>query len=160
MLWEIWVRNLIGASRVTLLSVTWMFKKLMWAILVHMLQTCSRNFWCVFFSCENWGYLCSNLLVQNIVADMRKVLAKNPQVEKQKLHRRVFLENVNPENQAVMLSVSFVLLWKFQLLFLGFYVFCSVSRIMSLFIYLLIFLRIHSYSCVLITCLVFLASNC
>ncbi|XP_044511110.1 mechanosensitive ion channel protein 3, chloroplastic isoform X2 [Mangifera indica] len=44
--------------------------------------------------------------VNNIVADMRKVLAKNPQVEQQKLHRRVFLENVNPENQALMVLVS------------------------------------------------------
>jgi hypothetical protein len=33
---------------------------------------------------------------------MRKVLAKNPQVEQQRLHRRVFLENINPENQALM----------------------------------------------------------
>lgn len=41
-----------------------------------------------------------------IVADMRKVLAKNPQVEQQKLHRRVFLENVNPENQALLILVS------------------------------------------------------
>ncbi|OIV97852.1 hypothetical protein TanjilG_12609 [Lupinus angustifolius] len=39
--------------------------------------------------------------INNIVADMRKVLSKNPQVEQQKLHRRVFLENVNPENQAL-----------------------------------------------------------
>lgn len=45
--------------------------------------------------------------MQNIVADMRKVLAKNPQVEQQKLHRRVFLEDIDPENQA--LKVRFVL---------------------------------------------------
>ncbi|GLT60608.1 hypothetical protein SLA2020_333660 [Shorea laevis] len=44
--------------------------------------------------------------INNIVADMRKVLAKNPQVEQQKLHRRVFLENVDPENQALMILVS------------------------------------------------------
>ncbi|KAF3447244.1 hypothetical protein FNV43_RR12424 [Rhamnella rubrinervis] len=44
--------------------------------------------------------------INNIVADMRKVLAKNPQVEQQRLHRRVFLENVNPENQALMILVS------------------------------------------------------
>ncbi|MED6115085.1 hypothetical protein PIB30_086829 [Stylosanthes scabra] len=44
--------------------------------------------------------------INNIVADMRKVLAKNPQVEQQKLHRRVFLENVNPENQALMVLIS------------------------------------------------------
>ncbi|KAK2973503.1 hypothetical protein RJ640_020165 [Escallonia rubra] len=44
--------------------------------------------------------------INNIVADMRKVLAKNPQVEQQKLHRRVFLENVNPENQALLILVS------------------------------------------------------
>ncbi|KAL8132725.1 mechanosensitive ion channel protein 2, chloroplastic-like isoform X1 [Apium graveolens] len=44
--------------------------------------------------------------INSIVADMRKVLAKNPQVEQQKLHRRVFLENVNPENQALMVLIS------------------------------------------------------
>nr|CAD1832417.1 unnamed protein product [Ananas comosus var. bracteatus] len=41
-----------------------------------------------------------------IVADMRKVLAKNPQIEQQRLHRRVFLENVDPENQALLILVS------------------------------------------------------
>ncbi|CAI0474325.1 unnamed protein product [Linum tenue] len=44
--------------------------------------------------------------INTIVADMRKVLAKNPQVEQQRLHRRVFLENVNAENQALMILVS------------------------------------------------------
>ncbi|KAG9139850.1 hypothetical protein Leryth_015236 [Lithospermum erythrorhizon] len=44
--------------------------------------------------------------INNIVADMRKVLAKNPQVEQQKLHRRVFLENVNPDNQALLILIS------------------------------------------------------
>ncbi|CAH8353674.1 unnamed protein product [Eruca vesicaria subsp. sativa] len=44
--------------------------------------------------------------INNIVADMRKVLAKNPQVEQQKLHRRIFLEDVNPENQALMILIS------------------------------------------------------
>ncbi|KAG6394483.1 hypothetical protein SASPL_145069 [Salvia splendens] len=44
--------------------------------------------------------------INNIVADMRKVLAKNPHVEQQKLHRRVFLDNINPENQALMIMVS------------------------------------------------------
>lgn len=44
--------------------------------------------------------------VQNIVADMRKVLAKNPQVEQQKLHRRVFLENIDPENQALKVELK------------------------------------------------------
>ncbi|XP_077234134.1 mechanosensitive ion channel protein 2, chloroplastic-like [Tasmannia lanceolata] len=44
--------------------------------------------------------------INNIVADMRKVLAKNPQVEQQRLHRRVFLENINPENQALMILIS------------------------------------------------------
>ncbi|KAK8465262.1 hypothetical protein PHAVU_009G036900 [Phaseolus vulgaris] len=44
--------------------------------------------------------------INNIVADMRKVLSKNPQVEQQKLHRRVFLENVNPENQSLMILIS------------------------------------------------------
>ncbi|KAF9678195.1 hypothetical protein SADUNF_Sadunf07G0009800 [Salix dunnii] len=41
-----------------------------------------------------------------IVADMRKVLAKNPQVEQQRLHRRIFLDNINPENQALLILVS------------------------------------------------------
>ncbi|MQL72254.1 hypothetical protein Taro_004572, partial [Colocasia esculenta] len=44
--------------------------------------------------------------INNIVADMRKVLGKNPQVEQQKLHRRVFLDNVDPENQALLILVS------------------------------------------------------
>ncbi|GLT79916.1 hypothetical protein SLA2020_513840 [Shorea laevis] len=44
--------------------------------------------------------------ISNIIADMRKVLAKNPQVEQKKLHRRVFLENIDPENQALMILVS------------------------------------------------------
>lgn len=37
---------------------------------------------------------------------MRKVLSKNPQVEQQRLHRRVFLDNVTPENQALLVSVK------------------------------------------------------
>ncbi|XP_019182337.1 PREDICTED: mechanosensitive ion channel protein 3, chloroplastic-like [Ipomoea nil] len=44
--------------------------------------------------------------INNIVADMRKVLAKNPQVEQQKLHRRVFLDNIDRENQALLIMVS------------------------------------------------------
>ncbi|XP_020574594.1 mechanosensitive ion channel protein 2, chloroplastic isoform X2 [Phalaenopsis equestris] len=44
--------------------------------------------------------------IGNIVADMRKVLAKNPQIEQQRLHRRVFLDNINPENQALLILVS------------------------------------------------------
>lgn len=58
---------------------------------------------CVFYFCYKYQCL---LTMQNIVADMRKVLAKNPQVEQQKLHRRVFLENVNPENQALMVGLQ------------------------------------------------------
>lgn len=49
---------------------------------------------------------CMFISLQNIVADMRKVLAKNPQVEQQRLHRRVFLENVNPENQALLVGIK------------------------------------------------------
>ncbi|XP_027354030.1 mechanosensitive ion channel protein 3, chloroplastic-like isoform X2 [Abrus precatorius] len=48
--------------------------------------------------------------INNIVADMRKVLSKNPQVEQQKLHRRVFLEDVNPENQALREAILLDLL--------------------------------------------------
>ncbi|XP_058222484.1 mechanosensitive ion channel protein 2, chloroplastic-like isoform X3 [Rhododendron vialii] len=47
--------------------------------------------------------------IHNIVADMRKVLAKNPQVEhqnQQKYPRRVFMDTVNPENPALMILVS------------------------------------------------------
>ncbi|XP_073284567.1 mechanosensitive ion channel protein 3, chloroplastic-like isoform X2 [Primulina huaijiensis] len=36
--------------------------------------------------------------INNIVADMSKVLAKNPQVEQQKLHRRVFLDGIDPDS--------------------------------------------------------------
>lgn len=54
---------------------------------------------------------------QNIVADMRKVLAKNPQVEQQKLHRRVFLDNVDRENQALLVSILSVELNYICLLF-------------------------------------------
>lgn len=46
------------------------------------------------------------LPLQNIVSDMRKVLAKNPQVEQRLLHRRVFLEDVNPVNQSLMVSME------------------------------------------------------
>ncbi|KAL0907105.1 hypothetical protein M5K25_025648 [Dendrobium thyrsiflorum] len=44
--------------------------------------------------------------ISNIVADMRKILAKNPQIEQHRLHRRVFLDNINPENQALLILVS------------------------------------------------------
>lgn len=44
--------------------------------------------------------------INNIVADMRKVLAKNPQVEQKNLHRRIFLDNIDPENQALRIMVS------------------------------------------------------
>ncbi|XP_024386210.1 uncharacterized protein [Physcomitrium patens] len=41
-----------------------------------------------------------------IVADMRKVLAKHPQVEQHRLHRRVFFDQIDPENQALLILVS------------------------------------------------------
>ncbi|XP_059279623.1 mechanosensitive ion channel protein 3, chloroplastic-like [Lycium ferocissimum] len=44
--------------------------------------------------------------INNIVADMRKVLAKHPLVEQQRLHRRVFLDKIDPENQALMIMIS------------------------------------------------------
>ena len=40
--------------------------------------------------------------INNIVADMRKVLAKNPQVKQQRLHGRVFMDYIDPENQAFL----------------------------------------------------------
>ncbi|CAH9106245.1 unnamed protein product [Cuscuta europaea] len=44
--------------------------------------------------------------INNIVADMRKVLSKNPQVEQKKLHKRVFLDDINPDNQALSILIS------------------------------------------------------
>ncbi|KAF8698872.1 hypothetical protein HU200_035133 [Digitaria exilis] len=44
--------------------------------------------------------------IGNIVADMRKVLAKNPHIEQQRLHRRVFFEKIDPKNQALMIYIS------------------------------------------------------
>uniref|UniRef100_A0A0C9QUQ6 TSA: Wollemia nobilis Ref_Wollemi_Transcript_8212_2916 transcribed RNA sequence n=1 Tax=Wollemia nobilis TaxID=56998 RepID=A0A0C9QUQ6_9CONI len=44
--------------------------------------------------------------IDKIVADMRKVLAKTPQIEQQRLHRRVFLDYIDPESQALMILVS------------------------------------------------------
>jgi len=44
--------------------------------------------------------------IGTIVADMRKVLAKNPHIEQQKLHRRVFFEKIDPKNQALMIFIS------------------------------------------------------
>ncbi|XP_042452357.1 mechanosensitive ion channel protein 2, chloroplastic-like isoform X1 [Zingiber officinale] len=44
--------------------------------------------------------------IGNIIADMRKVLAKKPQIEQQRLHRRVFLDIIDPENQALMILIS------------------------------------------------------
>lgn len=44
------------------------------------------------------------------MADMRKVLAKNPQVEHKKLHRRVFLEDIGPENQGLRVRSFFLFL--------------------------------------------------
>ncbi|XP_040384604.1 mechanosensitive ion channel protein 2, chloroplastic-like isoform X1 [Oryza brachyantha] len=41
-----------------------------------------------------------------IVADMRKVLAKNPNIEQQRLHRRVFFEKIDPKTQALMIYIS------------------------------------------------------
>lgn len=55
-------------------------------------------------SSKNQDNLFLDFFMQSIIADMRKVLAKNPQVEQKKLHRRVFLEDINPENQALMVD--------------------------------------------------------
>lgn len=47
---------------------------------------------------------------------MRKVLSKNPQVEQQKLHRRVFLEDIDPENQALRVRFFWLRVVTFNLL--------------------------------------------
>eukprot|EP00249_Psilotum_nudum_P019802 c27424_g1_i1 orf=782-3163(+) len=44
--------------------------------------------------------------IPSIVSDMRKVLAKHPQVEQKRLHRRVFFDNLDPENQSLLILVS------------------------------------------------------
>eukprot|EP00850_Spirogloea_muscicola_P012755 SM000084S23091 [mRNA] locus=s84:35311:38401:+ [translate_table: standard] len=44
--------------------------------------------------------------ISDIVAGMRKVVAKYPQVEQKNLHRRVFLDSIDPENQALMILIS------------------------------------------------------
>lgn len=44
--------------------------------------------------------------ITSIVADMRKVLAKHPQVEQRRLHRRVFFDNIDPDSQALLILVS------------------------------------------------------
>ncbi|KAG5529602.1 hypothetical protein RHGRI_030100 [Rhododendron griersonianum] len=44
--------------------------------------------------------------ISNIVADMRKLLAKNPNLEHKKLHRRVFLVEINPKNPGLVILVS------------------------------------------------------
>ncbi|KAF7110877.1 hypothetical protein CFC21_110944 [Triticum aestivum] len=48
----------------------------------------------------------SVFLWQIIVADMRKVLAKNQNIEQQRLHRRVFFEKIDETTQALMIYVS------------------------------------------------------
>ena len=68
--------------------------------------------------------------MQTILADMRKVLAKNPQVEQKKLHRRVFLEDINPENQALMVGTFFCsLVYKIMSLQISHLVFFCLSSI-------------------------------
>ena len=42
--------------------------------------------------------------IGDIVATMRKVVAKHPQLEQRQLHRRVFFESVNPDTQALNVS--------------------------------------------------------
>lgn len=111
MLWGISVKNHIGVLKPTWPLVTWMFTRLTWGEIILY----SFNYYS-FFLALNFAYDISFvikwlvvLFAQNIIADMRKVLAKNPQVEQQRLHRRVFLDNINPENQALLVSAySFI----------------------------------------------------
>ncbi|CAM6114783.1 unnamed protein product [Calypogeia fissa] len=44
--------------------------------------------------------------ISDIVSDMRKVISKNPHVEQQRLHRRAFFDNIDPENQSLLILVS------------------------------------------------------
>jgi hypothetical protein len=46
--------------------------------------------------------------MQAIVSDMRKILAKHPHVEQQRLHRRVFFDNIEAENQALLVSCAWI----------------------------------------------------
>lgn len=58
-------------------------------------------------------YESTGFVWQLIVADMRKVLAKHPQVEQHRLHRRVFFDQIDPENQALLVSAQYFLKLKF-----------------------------------------------
>ncbi|KAK7845745.1 mechanosensitive ion channel protein 3 [Quercus suber] len=78
------------------------FTNFLSSVMIHATRPFVINEW---IQTKIEGYEVSGT-VEIIVADMRKVLAKNPQVEQQKLHRRVFLESVNTENQALMILVS------------------------------------------------------
>lgn len=66
--------------------------------------------------------------MQSIVADMRKVLAKNPLVEQRKLHRRVFLEDINPENQALMVDTFFLFIFYMIMNSIFFFIFSIGSE--------------------------------
>jgi len=71
--------------------------------------------------------------MQSIIADMRKVLAKNPQVEQRKLHRRVFLENIDPENQALMVDIAFLFIGLYNIYELNSNMFLSSPFLQFLF---------------------------
>ena len=64
---------------------------------------------------------------------MRKVLAKNPQVEQRKLHRRVFLENIDPENQALMVDIAFLFIGLYNIYELNSNMFLSSPFLQFLF---------------------------
>ncbi|OAY70322.1 Mechanosensitive ion channel protein 3, chloroplastic [Ananas comosus] len=78
------------------------FTNFLSSVMIHATRPFVVNEW---IQTKIEGYEVSGT-VEIIVADMRKVLAKNPQIEQQRLHRRVFLENVDPENQALLILVS------------------------------------------------------
>ncbi|KAG0478211.1 hypothetical protein HPP92_012930 [Vanilla planifolia] len=78
------------------------FTNFLSSVMIHATRPFILNEW---IQTKIEGYEVSGT-VENIVADMRKVLAKNPQIEQQRLHRRVFLDNIDPENQALLILIS------------------------------------------------------
>jgi hypothetical protein len=51
-----------------------------------------------------------NTCEQKIVADMRKVIANHPEIEQKRLHRRVFFDYINSQNNLALMVSSFLLL--------------------------------------------------
>ncbi|KAE9450047.1 hypothetical protein C3L33_18050, partial [Rhododendron williamsianum] len=78
------------------------FRNFLSSAIIHATRPFAVNDW---IQTKIEGYYVSGH-VENIVADMRKLLAKNPNLEHKKLHRRVFLVEINPKNPGLVILVS------------------------------------------------------